>query len=265
MIYTKLKQIEEKNDVFILYACESGSRAWGFPSQHSDYDVRFIYIHRLDWYLSIDEKRDVIEQPINNLLDISGWEIRKALKLLRKSNPSLLEWLTSQIIYLRDEIFFSQIKEMSTQAFSPIAAIHHYLQMAKRNYDHYLQGEKIQIKKYFYVLRPIFACQWIEKYRTFPPLQFQLLLDNLLFDETLKAEITKMIARKIRGEERSFDPKITIVNDFIEAELVRLSEFVKKIKHQSVDLTPNLDQLFRQTLIRVWNESEIKEQPDKWP
>lgn len=98
-ILARLKQIEKDEDVDIFYACESGSRAWGFPSADSDYDVRFIYSRPTDWYLSIDEKRDVIELPIVDEIDISGWDVKKALKLLRKSNPPLLEWLQSPIVY----------------------------------------------------------------------------------------------------------------------------------------------------------------------
>lgn len=90
-ILKRLTDIEGEEDVKIFYACESGSRAWGFPSADSDYDVRFLYRHPEEWYLSVDleEKRDVIERPINDDLDISGWDLRKALKLLRKSNPPL--------------------------------------------------------------------------------------------------------------------------------------------------------------------------------
>ncbi|MBS4161445.1 nucleotidyltransferase domain-containing protein, partial [Klebsiella pneumoniae] len=98
-INEELANIENMNHVKILFAVESGSRAWGFPSQDSDYDVRFIYVHQKDWYLSIDEKRDVIERPIHESLDISGWELTKALRLFRKSNPPLLEWLSSEMVY----------------------------------------------------------------------------------------------------------------------------------------------------------------------
>ena len=98
-ILKRLDQIEREENVSIVYACESGSRAWGFESTDSDWDVRFIYVHGQDWYLSIDveEKRDVIERPVNDELDISGWDLRKALKLVRRS-PPLLEWLSSPII-----------------------------------------------------------------------------------------------------------------------------------------------------------------------
>lgn len=104
-IKEKLLEIQEREGVFIFYACESGSRAWGFPSVNSDYDVRFLYTRERHFYLSIDveDRRDVIELPIDDELDISGWDLRKALRLLRKSNPPLLEWLSSPIVYLQDE------------------------------------------------------------------------------------------------------------------------------------------------------------------
>jgi hypothetical protein len=98
-ILKKLIEIEKNNDVKVIYACESGSRAWGFASEDSDYDVRFIYVHSKDWYLTIADKRDVIEIPFDGDLDINGWDIRKSLKLLRKSNSPLLEWLSSPIKY----------------------------------------------------------------------------------------------------------------------------------------------------------------------
>src|SRR4030095_590913 len=98
----KLADIERAEDVRILFAVESGSRAWGFPSPDSDYDVRFLYVHKADWYLSIDPRRDVIELPIEGEFDINGWDLRKALQLLIKSNPVLLEWLRSPVLYRGD-------------------------------------------------------------------------------------------------------------------------------------------------------------------
>ena len=74
-IINRLQELEAENNVKILYACESGSRAWGFPSATSDYDVRFIYLRPVEWYLSIEQKRDVIEYPVENDLDISGWDL----------------------------------------------------------------------------------------------------------------------------------------------------------------------------------------------
>ena len=101
-ILQRLKQTEQDKNVRIVMAIESGSRAWGFESPDSDYDVRFIYVHEKDWYLSIDssEERDVIEYPITDDIDLNGWDIRKALKLFSKSNPSFIEWIHSPITYI---------------------------------------------------------------------------------------------------------------------------------------------------------------------
>jgi len=98
-IKAELARIEEDENISILWACESGSRAWGFESQNSDYDVRFIYLQRTEEYLRASDLRDVIEKPISDDLDISGWDLPKALRLFRKSNPPLLEWLQSPIVY----------------------------------------------------------------------------------------------------------------------------------------------------------------------
>jgi len=176
-IVEELSKIEQEEEVRILYACESGSRAWGFPSKDSDYDVRFIYVRPESWYLSIFEKRDVIEHPISGMLDINGWDLKKALNLFRKSNPPLLEWLQSPIVYREIPDVTEQIRMISPLTFSPRSCIYHYLHMAKGNYREYLQGEQVKVKKYFYVLRPILACFWIEKRGTMPPIEFERLAD----------------------------------------------------------------------------------------
>ena len=171
-IVEQLRLIEKEEQVRIIYACESGSRAWGFPSKDSDYDVRFLYIRPADWYLSIFDRRDVIERPISDMLDINGWDIRKALNLFRKSNPPLLEWLQSPLVYMEAFTVTEQIRRLSPLTFSPRSCMYHYLHMAKGNYRMYLQGEQVNIKKYFYVLRPVLACQWIERSNTMPPIEF---------------------------------------------------------------------------------------------
>ena len=95
-----------------MWACESGSRAWGFPSVNSDYDVRFVYLRRTEDYLRASPLRDVIEIPISDELDISGWDLPKALGLFRKSNPPLLEWLQSPIVYQQEKVFIDAISAM---------------------------------------------------------------------------------------------------------------------------------------------------------
>ena len=130
-----LAQVEAERDVRVLFACESGSRAWGFASRDSDYDVRFLYAHRRDWYLSVEDRRDVIERPIADDLDVSGWELRKALRLLRKSNPPLLEWLQSPVVYRRDPVFTTEFGVLASEFYSPRRCFAHYLHMAFGNWS----------------------------------------------------------------------------------------------------------------------------------
>ncbi|CAG9622294.1 nucleotidyltransferase domain-containing protein [Sutcliffiella rhizosphaerae] len=261
-----LKQIEVDYEVKVLYACESGSRAWGFPSKDSDYDVRFIYIHQPKWYLSIDQKRDVIEIsardsisiPIDPLLDLSGWELTKALKLFRKSNPPLLEWLKSSIIYYQSYSTIDKIRELDKAIFSPASCLYHYLNMAKGNFRDYLQGNEVRIKKYFYVLRPILAAKWIEKYNSIPPLEFQVLVDDILEAGALKDSVLTLLKRKIAGEELNLEPKVDSINEYLNKEIQHLEAYVKSINLEVADPTAELDQLFRITLKEVWQDELVE-------
>lgn len=256
-----IKQLEFDYDVKVLYACEAGSRAWGFPSKESDYDVRFIYIHRTDWYLSIDEKRDVIEipkedsisMPIDERLDMSGWELKKALKLFRKSNPSLLEWLHSSIIYDQSYSPVDRMRKLEQIVFSPIACVNHYLKMGSGNYCDCLQREDVKIKNYINVLRPIFAAKWVVVHQTAPPIDFQILLDGIVSPGDIKNEISHLINTKMKGEEWSEKLNIEIIHLFIQKEIQHLEEYAKKMPGGTVDCTAELNLLFRDTLREVWN------------
>ena len=152
IITSQLKMIEESRQVRILYALESGSRSWGFASRDSDYDVRFLYVHPVEWYLSIRDQRDVIEIPITDSLDIKGWDLKKALKLFRKSNPPLLEWLRSPIVYRDVAGLAESLRNLIPAFFSPKNGMYHYLHMAKGNFREYLQGESVWTKKYSDIL-----------------------------------------------------------------------------------------------------------------
>jgi len=254
-IQQELRNIEQEENVRILYACESGSRAWGFPSQDSDYDVRFIYIRPVAWYLSIFEKRDVIERPINDLLDINGWDVKKALNLFRKSNPPLLEWLQSPILYMEKYTIAEQIRRISPLTFSPKSCMHHYLNMAKGNYQDYLQGDQVKIKKYFYVLRPILACAWIERYNEMPPFTFDTLVERLLpADGDLSQMIQQLIVRKKAGEELNFEPRIHLMNTFIEEQIAYFDQKAAQFKAAEGAQDAELDALFRAALTEVWKE-----------
>jgi len=181
----ELHRIELQHDVRILLAVESGSRAWGFASPDSDYDIRLIYVHQPDWYLSVWEGRDVVEEMLPDKLDISGWELRKMLRLFSKCNLALNEWLGSPITYSEVSDFRRQLLSLVPHYFNPIAAIHHYRSMADRALAENLLDDRISIKKVFYVLRPLLECRWIERTDSQPPTEFQklLLYDRVSADE----------------------------------------------------------------------------------
>jgi len=225
-IQKRLPEIEKEHNVKILYAIESGSRAWGFESTDSDYDIRFIYAHPKNWYLNILPRRDVIEYPIEGDFDFSGWDLRKAFFLLNKSNPVLFEWLKSPIIYFKDDYFYDIIKELSKIYFSPISSIYHYLHMANGNFRQYLQIDEVKTKKYFYVLRPILACLWIEKFKESPPMEFAKLL-TLIQDIELLGKINELLIKKKSGMELGIEHKIIAINNFIEDALRHFEESVK--------------------------------------
>lgn len=219
----ELVRVENEREVRVLFACESGSRAWGFASRDSDYDVRFIYVQRRDWYLSIEDRRDVIERPIADDLDVSGWELRKALRLLRKSNPPLLEWLKSPIVYRYDPAFVAEFGALAAEFYSPRRCFAHYLHMAFGNWRSYLCGrEEVSLKKYLYVFRPLLACRWIERQLGQVPMLFAQLVEGVLEEACLRSALADLVARKQAGDELAVAPPVEALTRFIEAELPRL-------------------------------------------
>ena len=153
-IKEKLIEIEKRENIKILHCVESGSRAWGFPSPDSDYDVRFIYVRAKEYYLRLNKTRDVIEWQLDETLDINGWDLQKMLRLLHGSNPTVFEWKNSPIVYKTSDEWKS-VSDVIDDYFNAKSGIYHYLSMAKTNYREYLKGDMVRLKKYFYVLRPI--------------------------------------------------------------------------------------------------------------
>ena len=245
-----LDALEKERKIKVLYACESGSRAWGFASQNSDYDIRFIYIHHPDWYLTIHNNRDVIEQTLENKLDIAGWDIRKALMLFRKSNPPLLEWLQSPIVYKQDEAFLESLRRLVAQYYSPRSCMYHYLHMAEGHFREYLRGDIVWLKKHFYVLRPLLACKWIETKKGPPPIEFNNLVSSVVTSELLRQDIAKLQQQKQQGQELDKGLRIPSISLFIQEELEKLMASDLKTG-EDLSYEP-LNELFRDTLRRIW-------------
>ncbi|RKZ24605.1 nucleotidyltransferase domain-containing protein [bacterium] len=246
-ISDSLLHIEQNENVKILFAVESGSRAWGFESKDSDYDVRFVYIHPLKWYLQLETTKEVLEYPVQGDIDLSGWDVKKALWLFAKSNPTIFEWIKSPVVYIDDCGFRKKLLSMENQFFSPRAGMYHYLNMAKGNLQKHLLREKILWKKYFYVLRPLFACMWIEKYLTPPPMKFEKLANAVVSDCALKEKIFSLVKRKKSGREMQKIQRIDVFHEFFDKKIEHFENIVSKMPDKKIDIKI-LDELFFEIL-----------------
>jgi predicted nucleotidyltransferase len=222
-IREELARLEQEENLRVLYACESGSRAWGFASVDSDWDVRFIYIRPTDWYLSIMERRDVVEAMLPDDIDLAGWDLRKTLGLLLKSNPSLIEWLASPFVYAQDEAFMGEFRALAADYMSDERSFRHYLHMAEGNWRHYLQGDEVPRKKYLYVLRPVYACRWLERGLGAVPMEFARLREGCPASPEVEAEVDRLIEDKRNGGELGGGPRNPILHHFLETELARFA------------------------------------------
>lgn len=246
IIIEKLNEIERAEHITILHAVESGSRAWGFASPDSDYDVRFFYVRQKDAYLRLDKTRDVLEYPITDVLDINGWDIAKTLRLLHASNPTLFEWSHSPIVYKTTETFRRLLPDIGDY-FVAKSGLWHYLSMAEGNYRDYLKGEQVKAKKYFYVVRPLLACRWILERRTPPPMLFSELVDTQLESE-LKPVISELLQLKITSPEIKEIPRIAELNAFIERNLNSIREQIEALPKEPEQPWEPLNTLFRSIL-----------------
>ena len=218
-ILAEIEKIEQQYNVRVLHAVESGSRAWGFASPDSDYDVRFVYVRPAADYLRLDTPRDVIEWKLDEVLDINGWDLQKALRQFARGNATLFEWSESPVVYkTTDE--WKQIREIAKDYFSEKAAIHHYYGTAMKTWSEYLQGDTVRYKKYFYALRPLLAAQYIERFHTVPPVLFDDLL-KMEMDPALKEAIDDLVEKKKVTTEGEQNPQIPAIQAFIQEELLR--------------------------------------------
>ncbi|MEM8598666.1 MAG: nucleotidyltransferase domain-containing protein, partial [Bacteroidota bacterium] len=257
-ILDRLRAVEAEEGVRLVYACESGSRAWGFPSADSDFDIRFLYVRPPDWYLSINVERrpDVLRRPIAEaesgaVLDPAGWDLRKTLRLLHRSNASPQEWLRSPIVYREDDAIVPDLRALAAAAFRPLAAYHHYRSMAKGTYLDHLSGATVNTKKYFYALRPLLNVRWIEAGLGPVPTAFSAVLDAVSPPGPFRATVDALIDAKRLGSEDDAAACIPVLQSFIESELARLEHATPPPATDPVSMD-RLDAFFRATVRAVW-------------
>ncbi|WP_261511301.1 nucleotidyltransferase domain-containing protein [Chryseobacterium paludis] len=243
-ILEKLKEVEEKRGIEVLLAVESGSRAWGFASPDSDYDIRFIYRHKKDWYLSPWDKDETIEFMTEDDLDGSGWDLRKTFHLLLKSNAALLSWSYSSIVYMENEKFVELFKPLADACFSPVAVSYHYLSMSKK-YLEACRHDEVKLKSYFYCLRTALTGKWILEKGTVPPVLFSDLL--VLVDDFTRVKIENLVALKATKGEFYYHANDWELFGFLESVVTETEDRAKSLSARKADKV-EMEKVFREIL-----------------
>ena len=259
-IVAELEKLEAARQATVLYAVESGSRAWGFASPDSDYDVRFIYAHTADHYLRLDPQPDVIEWMLGSsdaaggeILDISGWDLPKFLRLLHASNPVIFEWVQSPIIYHVAPVW-EEVREAIPSYFSKKKAVHHYLSMAKGQVKAYLGGETVRLKKYFYMLRPLLAAQWVLHNDSPPPILFADLVAAEL-PTTVRPAVDQLMSLKMAAPELGTSAPIESINNYIHHTLDDLQDRANAVPPGAPGDWEALNTLFRRVVLATGSQS----------
>ena len=219
-ITEELMELCAKNGVKCLYAVESGSRAWGFASPDSDYDIRFIYVRPQIDYLRIDRPRDVIEYMGKDDLDFVGWDATKAIKLIAKSNPSIIEWLNTKDVYYKIESAYRLLQNLSKDYFSSYRLAMHYISLAKSHDVKYIENhEMVAPKKSLYALRALLSVRYVLKHNKPAPVLFADLLPVSGLERALNSAITDLLNIKSQTNEKQSIARVKILDNFIAREL----------------------------------------------
>ena len=244
-IDAELDRLEREQGIHILFAIESGSRAWGFPSPDSDFDVRFIYVRPARDYLRVHPVRDVVEVPIDAVYDINGWDLRKALGLLLKANPVLHEWVQSPVRYRWNEEAVAPIRELGSKVGHRRAGLHHYRSLADRQWSAYIAGrDEVRLKKYFYALRPALAIAWMRSHPdTVPPMNVAELVGGLQLPADLLADAQELLRMKSKASETGMGSRRVSVDDFVVAQMQWAEEAAKREPREQADLAEEADQV----------------------
>ena len=241
----RLAAIEAEEGVEILFAVESGSRAWGFASPDSDYDARFVYRHPGNWYLSVREARDVIERPILDDYDVNGWDLRKALRLLLKSNPPLYEWLRSPIVYRDRDGFRMALAGLAETHYAQRALAHHYRNIASGHWRRGFQDrDRVKRKKYLYIVRALLAVGWLRQCESLPPMSFQELMAGQALPAGFVTAAEALIAEKASTPELGEAPPIPALDAWILAALESAEAYCRSLPPRPPDLEA-VDAFFR--------------------
>jgi len=251
-IMQKLHETEETHQVKIILAIESGSRGWGFAAENADYDCRFIYVHKKDWYLSVLDNPDFIEYPVDEVFDIKGYDITRALKYIMKPQAVMHEYLSSNEVYICDTAIVRKLQTLALDFFNPIPISYHYLGLAKRTLSEITAADTAKIKKYFYVLRPIANLNFIWQYRKMPYMEYFKTLEELDLNPEILQAINELTALKMASKEHDFVSQIRLLVDYFEAEIAKFDSCIKEMAHEKNRNYASVDDVFRSILEDVW-------------
>ena len=251
-IIEKLRDTEKIENIKIFWAIESGSRSWGFPSIDSDYDCRFIYVNPKDYYLSIFEQKDFISYTPDEIYDIAGWNIKKVLRQLNKSNASVFEWLSSDVIYLENPDVKNYLKDVSANFFNPISLSYHYLNLARKKYDDVSENEKSKLKTYFYILRPIANFKYIFLHNEMPPINYNQTIQNIDLNSEILSEINALLNIKKDVSESYLIEKNELLINYFKNEFLYFENNIKNLKMHDKKNSALLDDVFGKIIETVW-------------
>ncbi|MCL2571129.1 MAG: nucleotidyltransferase domain-containing protein [Defluviitaleaceae bacterium] len=251
-IMEKLKETEETHQVKIPLAIESGSRGWGFAAANADYDCRFIYVHKRDWYLSVQEKKDFIEYPVDEIFDIRGYDLSRALKYIMKSQATILEYLSSNVGYIRNNTVIGKLQTLAIDFFNPIPVSYHYLNLARNMLKEVTESPTAKIKKYFYILRPVANLNYIWQYNKMPYMEYAKTLEAIDPDLAILDAINELKALKASSLEHDLIPMYTPLIGYFQSEIETFDQRLKTMKHEKNKNYDLIDDAFRSIIEDVW-------------
>ena len=215
-----IEALEKEHGIRVLYAAEAGSRARGIASEHSDFDVRFIYLRLREDYLRLEEVRDVLELPVDEVWDLSGWDLTKTLRLLHSGNTQIFEWLNSPIVYW-DRDFAERFRLLLERYFSPKNMAHYYLNVGQSNMKR-AQGSEVKVKVYLYIAQYLLGAKYVLEHRAFPPMDFRTLISIL--PGPIREEVEALLHQKLHHPEQPLTQPRGALYDYFAREAERLQQ-----------------------------------------
>ena len=237
-ILTLLHDLERKHGIRNLLAVSYGSRSFGYASAESDWDVRFIYVHRPEWYFSIAKTEDSVKLILDDEdIDMEGYDLKKALTLLSRTNPNESDWLHAKDYLIVDDDFLHAMQAFEAQCYNPHHAMYHFYSIALKHSQRYLEKE-VTLKRFVYYMRGLLSCRWMEEHGSHPPVIVDELIDATIADnEAVREKAHHLLELKRTG--RSHD--MAIVDAQLAGYMFDLQKYYEQLLSKFKDIKPQAD------------------------